>query len=79
MKDNGLLIVWSWLLSYALLFVFRQHTLAEIVLSIVLTVIGIVIYYTSGEFGALFHLTFIVGMFGIKGFKVWKGAYYTII
>lgn len=66
-------------LSYALLLVFRQHTLPEIVLSTVLTVIGIVIYYNSGELGALFHLTFIVGMFGIKGFKVWKGAYYTII
>lgn len=54
-------------LSYALLLILRQHTLPEIVLSIVLTVIGIVIYYTSGEWGALFH---IVDMFGIKGFKV---------
>lgn len=63
-------------LSYTLLLVFRQHTLPEIGLSILLTVVGIVIYYNSGELGALFHLTFIVGMFGIGSFKVWKGAYY---
>lgn len=63
-------------ISYTLLLVLRKHTIPELLVSIILTILGLVIYRTSGELGALFHLTFIAGMLGIGSKNVFKGAYY---
>lgn len=63
-------------LAYGIRILVSRHSISELFVTIIFTMTGIVIYRTSGELGALFHLTFIVGMFGMDSKRVLKGAYY---
>lgn len=62
--------------AFAIRVVVTRQNIYALIVTMVATILGIVIYHNSGEMGALFHLTFLVGMFGISERRIWKGAYY---
>lgn len=62
--------------AFAIRLVITRQNIYTLIVTLGATFLGTIIYHNSGEMGALFHLTFLVGMFGISERRIWKGAYY---
>ena len=60
--------------AFTVNFLIREHTITELVISLVLIMIGIATYRASGEMGALLNIMIIVEMNGISVRKVGKLA-----
>ena len=70
-----LLVIVAYVAFTIRVLVTRQN-IYTLLVTLIATFLGIIIYHNSGEMGALFHLTFLVGMIGISDRRIWKGAYY---